>query len=102
VHQGKIDEWPLTEFAAVSVGWLGENRLLLDLNYSEDENAWADLTVVATQSGDIIEIHGAGEGRAVPKTTYQQMLELGLSRIPELVRQVHGQLKNHNSSGQLR
>ncbi|GEM84277.1 ribonuclease PH [Meiothermus hypogaeus] len=94
VSRGKIDEWPLTEFAAVSVGWMADDSLLLDLTQVEDENAWADLTVVATRSGDIIELHGAGEGRPVPKATYQAMLELGLAQIPEMVRRVHGQLKN--------
>ena len=94
VNQGKIDEWPLTEFAAISVGWMGEDRLLLDLNFIEDENALADLTVVATQTGDIIEVHGAGEGQAIPRATYQQMLDLGLSYVPDLVKLVHAQLKN--------
>ncbi|GIW32759.1 ribonuclease PH [Meiothermus sp.] len=94
VSRGKMDEWPLTEFAAVSVGWMADDSLLLDLTQVEDENAWADLTVVATRSGDIIELHGAGEGRPVPKATYQAMLELGLAQIPEMVRRVHGQLKN--------
>ncbi|WP_027882115.1 ribonuclease PH [Meiothermus rufus] len=93
VRQGKIDEWPLTEFAAVSVGWMGGDTLLLDLTQLEDEKAWADLTVVATQSGEIIELHGAGEGRPVPRATYQAMLELGLAQIPELVRRVHAQLR---------
>jgi ribonuclease PH len=92
VNQGKLDEWPLTEFAAVSVGWMSDGSLLLDLTQSEDENAWADLTVVATQTGDIIELHGAGEGRPVPRSTYQAMLEMGLAHIPEMVRRVHAQL----------
>lgn len=73
---------------------MSDNSLLLDLTQLEDENAWADLTVVATQSGDIIELHGAGEGRPVPRSTYQAMLEMGLTHIPELVRRVHAQLKN--------
>lgn len=93
VNLGKIDEWPLTEFAAVSVGWLGGDALLLDLSQGEDEVAWADLTVVATKSGDIIEVHGAGEGHAVPKETYYRMLELGLGTVPQLVRLTHAQLK---------
>ena len=92
VNQGKLDEWPLTEFAAVSVGWMSDGSLLLDLTQLEDENAWADLTVVATQTGDIIELHGAGEGRPVPRSTYQAMLEMGLAHIPEMVRRVHAQL----------
>jgi len=94
VKQGKIDEWPLTEFAAVSVGWMGEDALLIDLTQIEDEHAWADLTVAATQSGDIIELHGAGEGRPVPKAVYQAMLDLGLSQIPEVVRSIHKHLRN--------
>ena len=94
VRKGKIDEWPLIEFAAVSVGWLDHDNLILDLNQYEDEAALADLTVVATQTGDIIEVHGAGEGRPVPQSTYKEMLEMGLTQIPEIVRIVHSQLKN--------
>jgi len=98
VNLGKIDEWPLTEFAAVSVGWLGpgpqgQDQLLLDLSQGEDEAAWADLTVVATQSGDLIEVHGAGEGHTIPKAIYYRMLELGLEMVPQLVRLTHNQLR---------
>ncbi|RDI94868.1 ribonuclease PH [Meiothermus sp. QL-1] len=92
VQQGRLDEWPLTEFAAVSVGWMSDGTLLLDLTQLEDENAWADLTVVATRAGEIIELHGAGEGRPIPKETYQAMFELGLAQIPELVRRLHAQI----------
>ncbi len=89
VRSGALDEWPLQEFAAISLGWFGEERILLDLTHVEDENAWADLTVVATQGGEVIEVHGGGEGRAVPQPVYKQMLETGLGFIPELVRRIH-------------
>jgi ribonuclease PH len=93
VHRGTLDEWPLTEFAAVSIGWMGNERVLLDLTHHEDDTALADLTVVATQEGDIIEVHGGGEGQAVPRAIYQRMLELGLEHVPQLVRKVHSAMK---------
>lgn len=93
VRRGKLDEWPLTEFAALSLGWFGEQDIRLDLNYAEDEAAWADLTVVATQNGDVIEVHGGGEGRPIPQPIYHQMLETGLDQLPKLISQVHALLR---------
>ncbi|RIH90324.1 Ribonuclease PH [Calidithermus terrae] len=93
VMLGKIDEWPLSEFAAVSLGWFGEDRILLDLTHHEDESAWADLTVVATKDGDVIEVHGGGEGRPVPQPVYRRMLETGLGQMPELIKTVHAQMR---------
>ncbi len=89
VRDGTLDDWPLLEFGAVSLGWFGEDRVLLDLTATEDENAWADLTVVATREGDLIEIHGGGEGRPVPRAVYERMVATGLEVIPNLVAAVH-------------
>ncbi|WP_457637588.1 ribonuclease PH [Oceanithermus sp.] len=92
VKEGKLDDWPLAEFAAISLGWAGGEDILLDLNASEDEKVFADLTVVGTADGQIIEIHGGGEGQPVPRRVYEQMVELGLRQIPELVAEIHKQL----------
>ncbi len=93
VRKGKLDEWPLTEFAAVSVAWMGGEDILIDPNYIEDEKAKADITVIATLTGDIIEISGGSEGQAIPRAIYQQMLEMGLAKIPGIVKGIHSQLK---------
>ncbi len=92
VQQGSLDEWPLTEFAAVSLGWFGEERILLDLDAEEDQHASADLTVVATEGGELIEIHGGGEGRPVPRSVYVKMARAGLDTVGTLVRMIHKQL----------
>ncbi len=92
VRRGKLDDWPLTEFAAISLGWAGGEEVLVDLDAAEDEKVFADLTVVGTAEGEIIEIHGGGEGRPVPRPVYEQMVEAGLARIPELVACIHKQL----------
>jgi len=93
VREGKLDDWPLIPFAAVSLVWQGEDRVLLDPTQVEDENAWADLTVVATEAGDVIEVHGGGEGRPVPRAVYERMVGIGLDTVPALVRQVHRALR---------
>ncbi len=92
VRRGKLDDWPLTEFAAISLGWVGGEEVLLDLDAAEDERAFADLTVVGTGEGEIIEIHGGGEGRPVPRVIYEKMVDLGLAQIPELIATIHKQL----------
>jgi len=92
VRKGDLDDWPLTEFAAISLGWAGEDRILVDLDAAEDESVHADLTVVGTAEGEIIEIHGGGEGRPVPRVVYERMVDTGLSQIPELVASIHKQL----------
>jgi len=94
VRKGDLDDWPLTEFAAISLGWDGDNKILIDLNAAEDEQVAADLTVVGTVAGEIIEIHGGGEGRPVPRPTYEQMVDVGLLQIPDLVADIHKQLAN--------
>lgn len=93
VRRGRLDEWPLTEFAALSMGWFGDDDMRLDLNYAEDEAAWADLTVVATKDGEVIEVHGGGEGRSIPQSVYQAMLETGLAQVPKVVSQIHTLLR---------
>lgn len=93
VKRGELDDWPLTPFAAVSLVWQGEDRVLLDPTQVEDENAWADLTVVATEATDVIEVHGGGEGRPVPRAVYERMVGIGLDTVSGLVRQVHRALR---------
>jgi ribonuclease PH len=57
---------------------------LLDLNYAEDSTARVDLNLVATGTGDIIEVQGTAEGRAVPRSEIDAMIDLGLVGISSL------------------
>ena len=99
LKKGELEDWPLLPFAALSLVWQGDDRVLLDPTQVEDENAHADLTVVATDEGGIIEVHGGGEGRPVPLGIYRQMVDLALERIPALVREVHRQLRSGEHGG---
>ncbi len=90
VFAGKLSEWPLRhELAAVSVGMVaGEIRL--DLDYREDAAAEVDLAVVGTADGQVVEVHGGGEGAPLPAETYVAMVAFGLSGVADLLRQVRG------------
>jgi ribonuclease PH len=75
---------PLTgSVAAVSVGVVGDDALL-DLCYTEDSTAEVDLNVVATGTGDLIEVQGTAEGRPFNRAMLDQLLDLGLAGCRQL------------------
>ena len=86
--------------AAVSVGVVGEDRLL-DLDYAEDSRAEVDLNVVMTagppempdEPGDFIEVQGTAEGRPFPREALDDLLDLaaaGCAGLTKMQRDVLG------------
>ena len=75
----------VSQIAAVSVGIAG-NEALLDLCYSEDSGAQADMNLVMNQLGDFIELQGTGEGRAFSDRELRTLLGLGRKGILGLMR----------------
>lgn len=81
---GRLEEGVLREpVAATSVGLLDED-LLLDLMYIEDSRAEVDLNMVATRSGQVIEVQGTAEGAPVPRKDVIQMMDMALVGIERL------------------
>jgi ribonuclease PH len=72
-----------TPIAAISAGLVGE-RALLDLCYVEDSKAEVDLNVVASSAEAIVEVQGTAEGRPVPRTAWNGLIDLSLSAFPAL------------------
>lgn len=92
IHDGTLSEWPLrTEIAAVSVG-LVDGKPLVDLNYEEDRRASVDITVVATRSGEILEVQGGSEDVPIPAEQYVQLVASGVTAVQQLWEQHSGQL----------
>lgn len=92
IKQGSLSEWPLLhELGAVSVGYVN-NQLLVDLEYSEDMQASADLNVVATSSGLILEAQGGAEAQPITPEAYMALLSAGIAAAGELSRELHRQL----------
>ena len=63
VEAGKIERIPLTgQVAAISMGVVDGNTLL-DLDYSEDSHAEVDMNLVATDTGEMIELQALASRR---------------------------------------
>jgi ribonuclease PH len=73
---GKLGVSPLiTPVAAISAG-LVNGEALLDLAYVEDSVADADVNVVMTLRGDLVEVQGTAEGVAFPRDRLDRLLDL--------------------------
>ena len=74
----------LDQVAAVSVG-LVKGEALLDLCYIEDSGAQADLNLVMTGSGGVVEVQGTAEGGPFTRRQLDKLLALGEKGIRELI-----------------
>ncbi len=71
--------------AAVSVGIVG-GEPLLDLEYTEDSSAEADMNVVMTGDGRLVEVQATAEGAPFTREELDELLELasvGIAKIAE-------------------
>ena len=71
--------------AAVSVGVV-DGVPMLDLAYTEDSAAEVDLNVVATGTGDFVEVQGTAEGKPFSRAVLDELLDLGLAGCADLSR----------------
>jgi ribonuclease PH len=69
--------------AAVSVGFVN-GELVLDLPYAEDSIADADVNVVGTSTGELIEVQGTAERRPFSREDFDRVLELAMRGIAQL------------------
>lgn len=80
-ESGKIKKDPMIgQVAAVSVGSM-KGQPLLDLDYEEDYSADVDMNIVATTSGELIEVQGTAEGRPFSRAALDEMVDLGLHGV---------------------
>lgn len=81
----KLAKYPVKDFlAATSVGILGDNQVVLDLNYIEDSSAMVDMNVVMTGKGEFVELQGTGEESTFSYEQLQQLLNAAQDGIGEL------------------
>ncbi|MBI5494897.1 MAG: ribonuclease PH [Deltaproteobacteria bacterium] len=67
-----------TSVSAISIGLVG-GYLCVDLDYAEDSTAEADLNVVATGDGRLVEVAGAAEKGSFDRKQLDQMIDAGLA-----------------------
>ena len=82
---GVVEGNPMKELmAAVSVGRYN-NSTLLDLDYSEDSLADADLNIVMLEGGRFVEVQGTAEGLTFDRDQLDEMLDLASEGIATLI-----------------
>jgi ribonuclease PH len=69
--------------AAVSVG-IVDGEALLDLEYTEDSTAEADMNVVMTEDGRIVEVQATAEGDPFGRELLDALLDLATEGIVEI------------------
>ena len=85
VEAGKIARLPLTgQVAAVSMGVV-DGACLLDLDYREDSHAEVDMNLVATDTGEMVELQGTGEQMTFDRARLNTLLDLGDAGIKRLI-----------------
>ena len=58
---------------------------MLDLDYSEDSRAQADVNLVMDGDGGILELQGTAEGRPYTRDEADRLLDVGASGIDQLL-----------------
>ncbi len=92
IKSGKLSEWPIVHnVGAISLGFIGD-ELRLDLEYTEDKVARADLNVVATDTGMIIEVQGGAENGTLSQEEYIKLLSTGTLAIGGVMKELMRQL----------
>lgn len=96
LEEKTIQTMPVSDYlAAISVGVLPNEKVVLDLNYEEDSQANVDMNVVLTGSGEFVEIQGNGEEKTFSYHELQTMLNLatkGITKIFHKQKEVLGDL----------
>jgi ribonuclease PH len=84
IKDGDISKNPIMDnVAAISCG-IVKDTPLLDLEYVEDSAAQADMNVVMTKNGGLIEVQCTGEKRPVTEEEFLSLLGLAKKGISEL------------------
>lgn len=85
VVTGKLPSIPITQFmAAISVG-IYNGVAVLDLDYAEDSNCDADMNVVMTENGEIIEVQATAESHPFSRKIMDELLDLATLGIKQIV-----------------
>jgi ribonuclease PH len=92
IHSGKLSDWPIRHnVGAISVGLVGD-ELRVDLDYAEDKVALADLNVVATDTGLIVEVQGGAEAGPISAADYTRLLDAGVKSVQDVMNDLRQQL----------
>jgi ribonuclease PH len=85
VYENLIRDLPPFEWiAAVSIG-VKESEILVDLTYKEDASIDADINIVSSEKGNIVEVQAFAEENPISKDIFQTVIDLGMEKNLEII-----------------
>lgn len=85
VYENLLRDLPEIEWiAAVSIG-VKDNEILADLDYKEDFAADADINIVSSEKGNIVEVQAFAEENPISKDIFQKVMDLGVEKNLEII-----------------
>jgi len=98
IQAGELAETVLKQqIAAISVG-LVDGEIVLDLPYVEDSQAEADVNMVMTSDGAIIEVQGTAEKEPIRSEQFTQMIDLASEGIQSLCKKQQNLIQSVTTS----
>jgi len=86
VFENKIKNLPELEYiAAVSIG-VKDNKIFTDLNYEEDSAVDADINIISSESGKVIEVSAFAEEAPISKEIFDKVIEIGIEKNFEIIK----------------
>ncbi len=86
VFENKIKKMPALEYiAAVSIG-VKSDKILTDLTYEEDSSVDADINIISSETGKIIEVSAFAEESPVSKSIFDKVINLGIEKNIEIIK----------------
>lgn len=73
----------LHRLAPIAIG-AQDDQIIVDLTYQEDMGIDVDYTVIVTDNGSIIEVQGAAERRAIPRSLFHAMIDVAFEQSANL------------------
>lgn len=88
VYENKLFELPdIRLVAAVSIGISG-GEIISDLDFEEDSKIDADINIVSSEAGEIVEVQGVAEEGTVPYDLFRKAIEKGVEKNFEIIKKI--------------
>lgn len=75
---------PICFVGAVSLG-VKDGDILVDLNYEEDSSADADINIISSEDGKIVEVQALGEENRIEPAVLHKVIDLGIEKNHEII-----------------
>jgi len=93
VYENLIADLPEIEvISAVSIG-VKDEEILIDLTFEEDAAVDADINIVSSEKGNIIEVQAFAEENPVAKEMFQKAIDIGVEKNLEITKLLKKQME---------